>query len=103
MSAGPDREAVMAALAEVPEPCSIAMRRPTDIVAMGLIESVGIEGGQVEVVLVLTDPSCVHFTAMSGYIVDALEPLPGIEGVSVSMSTTQLWTPEREGATAASR
>ena len=44
MSAGgPDREAVMAALASVPEPCSIAMRRPTDIVAMGLVESVTIE------------------------------------------------------------
>jgi metal-sulfur cluster biosynthetic enzyme len=96
----PDRAAVMAALATVPEPCAFAMGRPTDIAEMGLIESVAIDGGQVGVVLVLTDPSCVHFTAMQRYIADALDAVPGVEGVEVSMSTTQLWTPDRFGSPA---
>ena len=92
----PDRAAVMEALGTVPEPCSVLMRRPTDIHSMGLIESVAIEGGKVDVVLVLTDPSCVHFTAMRSYIGDALADVEGVEEVEVTMSTTQLWTPDRE-------
>jgi metal-sulfur cluster biosynthetic enzyme len=92
----PDRAAVMEALGAVPEPCSVLMRRPTDIASMGLIESVEIEGGKVDVVLVLTDPSCVHFNGMSRYIADALADVEGVEEVEVTMSTTQLWTPDRE-------
>jgi metal-sulfur cluster biosynthetic enzyme len=89
------RDEVLAALRSVPEPCSIAMGRPTDICEMGLIEDVRIEGSRVQVTLVLTDPSCVHFTAMQRYISDALLELDGVSEVAVSMSTTQLWTPER--------
>jgi metal-sulfur cluster biosynthetic enzyme len=92
----PDRAAVMEALGTVPEPCSVLMRRPTDIASMGLIESVEIEGGKVDVVLVLTDPSCVHFNGMRRYIADALADVEGVEEVEVTMSTTQLWTPDRE-------
>lgn len=94
-------EAVMAALATVPEPCSIAMRKPTNLADMGLVESVAIDAGRVEVVLVLTDPSCVHFTAMQRYIEDVLGELDWVEEVAVSMSTTQLWTPDRVRSPAA--
>ena len=89
------RSQVMDALRSVPEPCSIAMRTPTDICAMGLVEEVQIRGGQVDVVLVLTDPSCVHFMSMRRYINDVLRELDGVTAVEVSMSTTQLWTSDR--------
>jgi metal-sulfur cluster biosynthetic enzyme len=49
----------------------------------------------VAVSIVLTDPSCVHFTAMRRYITDELLRVDGVESVDVVMSTTQLWTPDR--------
>lgn len=86
---------VFEAMRAVPEPCSIAMSRPRDIVDMGLVESVRVDGGTAEVCLVLTDPSCVHFAAMRSYITDTLLDIDGIDDVTVTMSTTQLWMPNR--------
>lgn len=91
----PTREQVLEALRRVPEPCSLAMRSPMDICAMGLVEDVRIDAAHVRVELVLTDPSCVHFTSMRRYITDVLLQLDGIEDVEVAMSTTLLWTPDR--------
>jgi metal-sulfur cluster biosynthetic enzyme len=88
-------ERVRAALRTVPEPCGLLMREPLDICAMGLVDSVTCEDGAVEVVLVLTDPSCVHFTGMRRYIADVVGELPGVRSVDVRASTTQLWTPDR--------
>jgi metal-sulfur cluster biosynthetic enzyme len=88
-------EEVMAALRSVPEPCSIAMKTPLDITEMGLVEDVAVDGGSVAVVLVLTDPSCVHFLSMRRFIRDALLELDGVDAVEVTMSTTQLWTSDR--------
>jgi metal-sulfur cluster biosynthetic enzyme len=86
---------VLDALRSVTEPCSILMRRPMSIVDMGLIESVEIEGGHVHVTLVLTDASCVHFTSMQRYIREVLLELEAVDEVTVGMSVTQLWTPDR--------
>jgi metal-sulfur cluster biosynthetic enzyme len=87
---------VVEALRDVPEPCSIAMRRvPLDIVEMGLVDDVRIAGGTVHVELVLTDPSCVHFTSMRRFIRDVVMRLEGVETVEVVMSTKKLWTADR--------
>jgi metal-sulfur cluster biosynthetic enzyme len=86
---------VLAALRNVPEPCSIAMRVPMDITEMGLIEQLEIDGSHVAVTLVLTDPSCVHFSAMQRFIHDELLGLEGVESVTVTASTRTLWTPDR--------
>jgi metal-sulfur cluster biosynthetic enzyme len=40
-------------------PCSVAMAK--NICEMGLVESVHVNGGEVEVVLCLTDPGCMNF------------------------------------------
>ena len=90
-----DAQQVFAALERVPEPCSIAMGAAESIVSMGLVESVDVDGDTVDVSLVLTDPSCVHFTAMRRYIVDEVTASTAASTVRVRMSTTQLWTPER--------
>jgi metal-sulfur cluster biosynthetic enzyme len=72
------------------------MRAPMDITEMGLVEDIAIAaGGQVRVTLLLTDPSCVHFTGLQRFIADVLEPLAGVTSVEVVQSTTQLWTPDR--------
>jgi len=93
----PTPELLRERLRAVPEPCSILMRAQTDIVAMGLVEDVRIDAdGNVVVVLVLTDPSCVHFLSMRRFITDLLLEVDGVASVEVSMSTTQLWTPDRQ-------
>lgn len=90
------RDEVFEALRAVPEPCSITMQRtPTDIVAMGLVESIVVEGSTVEVCLVLTDTACVHFNGMRDYVTSVLLTHDGIDSVSVTMSTSSLWTTDR--------
>jgi metal-sulfur cluster biosynthetic enzyme len=88
-------ERVRAELRSVPEPCGLLMREPIDICAMGLVDSVEIHDGRVRIELVLTDPSCVHFTGLRRYIGDVVGALPGVESVEVTASTTKLWTPDR--------
>ena len=77
------REQVLEALGRVPEPCSIMMKAPMDICAMGLVEDIDIDGGHVRVTLVLTDPSCVHFGAIRRFITDELLGLELARGVLV--------------------
>ncbi|MEV6041430.1 iron-sulfur cluster assembly protein [Nonomuraea sp. NPDC052116] len=91
----PSEEAIRARLSKIPEPCAVLMRVPLDISQMGLVDKVECVDGRVRVELVLTDPSCVHFTGLRRYIVDVLSELPGVEAVEVAMSTTILWTPDR--------
>jgi metal-sulfur cluster biosynthetic enzyme len=89
------RSSVLEALQDVPEPCSIAMRNPMDITEMGLVDEVEVEVGHVRVELLLTDPACVHFTAIRRFINDVLMRLDGVETVEVALSTKKLWTPDR--------
>jgi metal-sulfur cluster biosynthetic enzyme len=91
----PTEEEILAQLRRVPEPCGLLMRTPLNICEMGLIETIEREAGHVRVELVLTDTSCVHFAGMRGYIADVLKELPGVESVTVTASTTTLWTPDR--------
>lgn len=71
------------------------MREDDDIVSMGLVERVDCRDGLVEVELVLTDASCVHFTGMRRFIADVLADLPGVDTVEVTASRTKMWTPDR--------
>jgi metal-sulfur cluster biosynthetic enzyme len=82
-------------LRKVTEPCSIAMGNPVDIWQMGLIEGLELHDGHVRVTLCLTDPGCVHLTAMRRFITDVLRELPGVESVEVCQTTQTLWTPDR--------
>jgi metal-sulfur cluster biosynthetic enzyme len=95
MAPMPTPDEVRAQLRQVPEPCGLLMRAPLDITEMGLVDEISCENGRVRVVLVLTDPSCVHFGGMRRYITDVLGELPGVETVEVAISTTTLWTPDR--------
>lgn len=91
----PTEDEILAQLRRVPEPCGFLMRTPLNICEMGLVETIEREAGHVRVELVLTDTSCVHFAGMRGYIADVLQELPGVESVTVTASTTTLWTPDR--------
>jgi metal-sulfur cluster biosynthetic enzyme len=87
---------ILARLATIAEPCGIAMGRLINICEMGLIEGVTIDGGHVTITLCLTDPGCVHFSALKKYIGDALISLDFVETVEVVHTTQVLWTPDRE-------
>lgn len=91
----PTREAVVAGLRTVTDPCSLAMGAPIDIWCLGLVETLGIAGGRVTVGLVLTDFSCVYFQNIRRYVTDALLDVPGVDEVDVELVTTTLWTADR--------
>ena len=91
----PTEQRVRDELRHVPEPCGLLMRDPIDIVEMGLVEQIQCHNGEVWVELVLTDPSCVHFSGLRRYIADVVGALPGVVSVDVTASTTVLWAPDR--------
>ena len=88
--------AIHARLATIPEPCSLAMGRPTTITGMGLVEAVALtDDGAVTVTLCLTDAACVHFRGMQAFIRDELLAIKGITSVDVRQTLDMLWTPDR--------
>ncbi|HEX3913391.1 MAG TPA: iron-sulfur cluster assembly protein [Steroidobacteraceae bacterium] len=72
------------------------MGRSINICEMGLIEEIVVAERHVHITLCLTDPGCVHFSALSNYIRDVLTALDGVDTVKVVQTTKILWTPERE-------
>jgi len=72
-------------LAEIVDPCSAATGSNLDIVELGLVKSVDVDDGHVEVFLRLTSPMC-HMVA---YFMDQVnERIGGLDGVdSVELDT----------------
>jgi metal-sulfur cluster biosynthetic enzyme len=90
----PSEADVLAALARVADPCSIATGAPVDLVEMGLVERVELSEGQVTVTLRLTSPICWQ----SSHIVAAARrhvlELEGVTGVTVEIDHEGDWMPE---------
>ena len=94
-TAGVTRESVEAAISAVLDPCSIAMRRPMSLVTMGLIEEIAIDGGDVRVSLVLTDPMCFVQADLVRAVDEAVRAVDGVDTVNVRIDRDVLWTPDR--------
>ncbi|MGH7100898.1 MAG: metal-sulfur cluster assembly factor [Acetobacteraceae bacterium] len=66
-----------------------------NIVDLGLIYEIGIEGGIVDVAMTMTTPGC----PAEGYIVSAVEQrsadIPGVSGIFVNVVWTPPWSPKR--------
>ena len=90
-----DTAFLLAQLERVVEPCSLSMGSPMSICDMGLVEELRFDRGVVNVVLCLTDPGCINYPKIRQFITDVLMEAPEVESVQVSLSTTQLWTPDR--------
>ena len=90
-------EEVVRALETVQDPCSVAMQSPMDLVRMGLVEAVEVIEGAVRIELLLTDPMCFFFKDILESVRDAVRPVPGVTGVEVYLSHTELWTRDRIG------
>jgi len=63
---------------------------PVNIYELGLIYTIDInEANEVKVVMTLTAPGCPVAGEMPGWIADAVEPIPGVKQVDVSL----VWEP----------
>jgi metal-sulfur cluster biosynthetic enzyme len=88
-----DPATVTAALREVYDPC--CADRGISIVDMGVVEDVRVNGGHVDVDLVLTTGWCPFVATMSSAIPDRLRALDGVQSVDVHVVWDPVWTPER--------
>ena len=70
-----------------------------DLVVLGLIYDIRIDGGRVDVTMSLTSPGC----PVAGQLLEearaAVEGVPGVESADVELTFNPPWTPERIPAT----
>ena len=80
-------EAVIASLKEIFDP-----EIPVNIFDLGLVYTIDIgPENEVEVVMTLTAPGCPVAGEMPGWVADAVEPLPGVKQVNVTMTFDPPW------------
>lgn len=78
-----------------------ALRRVFDpelglnVVDLGLIYGIAIDGGRVRVTMTLTTQGCPLQHAMTGWVREAVAALDGVAAVDVDVVFTPPWTPER--------
>ena len=88
---------VRAALNEIVDPCSVAAGEPAGLADMGLVRRIevcpGQEGAHVEVVLALTEPTCLMGFPFVRSARERVAALPGVEAVEVSLDPDFEWTP----------
>jgi len=87
-------DTVLAALAKIADPCSIATGAPVNLVEMGLIEEVALVGGEAHVLLRFTAPMCWQ----AAQIVDAIRryvlEIDGIDNVEIEVDPNGDWMPD---------
>ena len=86
----PTKDEVVEALREVEDP-ELGM----DIVELGLMYDVEVDGPKVKVVHSLTSMGCPAGPMIQEGIHDAAAALPGVEDVEVELTWDPPWTPDR--------
>ncbi|HEX8691832.1 MAG TPA: metal-sulfur cluster assembly factor [Longimicrobium sp.] len=66
-----------------------------DLVVLGLIYDLKVEGSHVEVTMSLTSPMCPVAGELVKQAQDAVEGVEGVESASVELTFSPPWTPER--------
>lgn len=95
MSAPALEAAIRAALDTVGDPCMCMAGKGLSIVDMGLVTDLRIDGGAVEVDLLLTDPNCLFEFRISDGVQRAVAAVAGVETVRVSVGCYPIWTEDR--------
>jgi metal-sulfur cluster biosynthetic enzyme len=84
------RERIMDALRNVHDP-----ELGINIVDLGLVYDVGIEGDTVHITYTLTTMGCPIGPLIESQIQEMIEPIEGIEKVDAEMVMTPPWTPDK--------
>ncbi len=85
-----DGEAVLEALRQVYDP-----EIPVNVVDLGLIYRVHIEGDKVSVVMTLTAIGCPVAPEVMAEVQSRVTETPGVESCEVDLTFEPMWTPER--------
>ena len=97
----PEEAGAPAAGALTADQARIALRRVKDpelnlnIVDLGLVYDVAVNGSDVQVDMSLTSPGCPSGPEIMGEAEKQLKTLPGVGEVVVNLVWTPPWTPER--------
>ena len=98
------REQVTEALRKVVDPCSIATGVPIDLVDMGILRDILIDGSHVEVQLRFTSPVCWQASNIITAIEANVMAIEGVERVTCeTRSGAWEWKPEMMAASAQAR
>ena len=90
---------VKAQLMEVLDPCSCMSEHPINIVDLGLIEDIAVDGRDVEITLLLTSQRCTYFLDIDDEICERVESLEVIDSCEVHQDTSgKIWTNDRMSA-----
>ncbi|MFB0545540.1 MAG: metal-sulfur cluster assembly factor [Anaerolineae bacterium] len=84
------KEDVLNALREVYDP-----ELPLNVVDLGLIYGVEVEGGKVHVRMTMTIPGCPMHSFMTQEAHHRIASLEGVEEVNIELVWEPRWTPER--------
>jgi metal-sulfur cluster biosynthetic enzyme len=89
---GPTAETVRDSLRDIVDPCTAATGSNLDIVEMGLLDAVTVDDGAVRVEMHLTTPACHMVPYFITEIEERVEPLAGVETVTVETDHGMTWT-----------
>lgn len=85
-----DAEALLDSLRQVYDP-----EIPVNIVDLGLVYGVKIEGAKVSVTMTLTAIGCPVAGEVMADVQDRAKETPGVEACEVDLTFEPMWTPER--------
>jgi len=84
---------VLAALGRCYDPC--CREKAISVVDMGLIESIRVEAGRVDIDMILTSGWCPFAAHLLTMMEDEVGALDGVEDVAVKVVWSTAWTPDR--------
>jgi metal-sulfur cluster biosynthetic enzyme len=85
-----DGEAVLEALKQVYDP-----EIPVNVVDLGLVYQIRIEGNKVNVLMTLTAIGCPVAPEVMADVQGRVKETPGVEACEVDLTFEPMWTPER--------
>ena len=83
-------EKILEVLSEVYDP-----EIPIDIVNLGLIYGIDIQGGNVVISMTMTSPGCPASTQIAGESKLVVEEIPGVESVDIDIVWDPPWDPSK--------